>query len=900
MPLPLISNRDSFIDSLLDTSSTNSTPSSTTSQVNGATSNNNNCGTPSVNTTSSSCDNKMAHHTAATATEIAVQQTMSTSLQSSTLSDSCSDDFINEPMQSPLTPPTELLTEYSNVNQINESLLYEEPDVPIILDSDEEDQLSVSMLALYEDLLPTRESYNRRMGLVQKIEYLLNTEWPDRNIKANLFGSSVNNLGTSQSDVDLCITTSWNGLRNVRLLAKLFRRCGMQHVVCVPRAKVPIVRLFDTESQLACDMNVNNTMALENTKMIRTYVAIDPRVRPLAMIIKHWTKQRILNDAADGGTLSSYTWTCMIINFLQMRQPPILPVLHQLNNGNNNNNNNNNSGDGDDTEEMFYTDTGKLEGFGQANRESLGGLLFAFFRRYAIEFDYDDQVVSVRHGRYLNKREKGWHVGRNKTSLCVEEPFNVTRNLGNSADIRSVQGIRMELNRAMEMLAAGASWNHVCTPYEPPSFGSLTSVGVSPPVYYSSTISPLDENNTDIKNSNNNNNYNKAISSTSKHPASTLKHQPVYLPTSYPTDANHLTELHPYERRKSMTYTQRPHDFGQPPLSYRLHTINQGLHRRNGTSLPALMETLPASQQQLMAPRIQLSHGNTHNKDFNNDINGNNISHTFTTYTSPLSSLTSSHQAISPPSEQHRSVDAIFARYHRNHLRYHSSQDMPLMSHQQQHQQSQIYHPFHSAEQQQQLQHSSRSGIGGRRGLASRRRSSQSSSTTSSSKTKNNNNAVDWPTISQHLNPTSNTNNMHELQADSVQQQRRRRWSTTKKATAPSSSEPSIEIKLPPKERTLADIVKLDGNQSRLATGSSIRMDRPNGNNNRAGHKQRGQHHSNGGYGRSSSSTVTPSPSVSTTSTSSRGTGNRQTQQHHRHGSGNKSSQSRSRRRNKD
>ncbi|KAF7725015.1 hypothetical protein EC973_000508 [Apophysomyces ossiformis] len=137
------------------------------------------------------------------------------------------------------------------------------------------------------------------MGLVKKIERLLNTEWPNRDISVHLFGSSVNDLGSGNSDVDLCITTQWNGLRNVRTLAKLFRKCGMQHVVCVPRAKVPIVRLFDPESQLACDINVNNTMALQNTKMIKTYVAIDPRVRPLAMAIKHWTRQRVLNDAGE-------------------------------------------------------------------------------------------------------------------------------------------------------------------------------------------------------------------------------------------------------------------------------------------------------------------------------------------------------------------------------------------------------------------------------------------------------------------------------------------------------------------------------------------------------------------------------------------------------------------------
>lgn len=72
---------------------------------------------------------------------------------------------------------------------------------------------------------------------------------------------------------------------------------GMEKVVCIPQAKVRIVKIWDPVLKLNCDMNVNNTPALENTRMIKTYIQIDERVRPLAMIIKHWTKQRILNDA---------------------------------------------------------------------------------------------------------------------------------------------------------------------------------------------------------------------------------------------------------------------------------------------------------------------------------------------------------------------------------------------------------------------------------------------------------------------------------------------------------------------------------------------------------------------------------------------------------------------------
>lgn len=158
----------------------------------------------------------------------------------------------------------------------------------------------------------------------------------------------------------------------------------------------------------------------------------------------------------------------MVINFLQMRNPPILPVLHQMVKG--------------EDESAFCTDVESLRGFGSKNHESLGGLLFAFFRHYAVEFDYEEQVVSVRHGRYLDKREKGWNTGRNRQSLCVEEPFNVARNLGNSADEASVKGLINEFRRAFHLLLEHASLDLICEPYRPalqehsPSPSNLNSV----------------------------------------------------------------------------------------------------------------------------------------------------------------------------------------------------------------------------------------------------------------------------------------------------------------------------------------------------------------------------------------------------------------------------------------
>lgn len=82
----------------------------------------------------------------------------------------------------------------------------------------------------------------------------------------------------------------------------------MERVVCIPAAKVRIVKVWDPELQLACDINVNNVAAIENTRMIKTYIQLDDRVRPLAMIIKYWTKRRILNDAGKYLALLDTSW----------------------------------------------------------------------------------------------------------------------------------------------------------------------------------------------------------------------------------------------------------------------------------------------------------------------------------------------------------------------------------------------------------------------------------------------------------------------------------------------------------------------------------------------------------------------------------------------------------------
>ncbi|CAG8853106.1 5444_t:CDS:2, partial [Gigaspora margarita] len=85
---------------------------------------------------------------------------------------------------------------------------------------------------------------------------------------------------------------------------------------------------------------------------------------------------------------------------------------------------------------------------GYKNNESIGGLLFAFFKWFAYDFDYENYVISLRLGRYLNKCEKNWM----RWKLCIEEPFNIGRNLGNGVGYDGFKKIRKEFSRAARIL----------------------------------------------------------------------------------------------------------------------------------------------------------------------------------------------------------------------------------------------------------------------------------------------------------------------------------------------------------------------------------------------------------------------------------------------------------------
>lgn len=236
-----------------------------------------------------------------------------------------------------------------------------------------------------------------------------------------LTGSSINGLGCRSSDADLCLVVNGNKrpdpIHVLSVLQKLFKSLSYVERTQLIRAKVPILRFREKGSDLEFDLNVNNTVGIRNTFLLRGYAYADLRIRPLILVVKKWARHNQINDASKG-TLSSYALVLMVLHYLQTLKEPVLPSLQR------------------DYPDCFYPlmDIDMVpEGpkhvppYISRNQSSLGELLLGFLRYYATNFRWDNHVISVREAKAVPKNNS--QVWRNKF-ICVEEPFernNVAR-----------------------------------------------------------------------------------------------------------------------------------------------------------------------------------------------------------------------------------------------------------------------------------------------------------------------------------------------------------------------------------------------------------------------------------------------------------------------------------------
>jgi len=167
-------------------------------------------------------------------------------------------------------------------------------------------------------LLPTSEEQAARTAAVARVSEVIKSIWPSCQVK--VFGSFDTGLYLPSSDVDVVILNSdvqvpQNGLQ---ALAKALSQRSIGHKMqVIGKARVPIVKFIEKESNVAFDVSFDVQNGPEAAKFIKDAITKIPPLKPLCLILKIFLQQRELNEVYSGG-IGSYALLVMLMTHLQM------------------------------------------------------------------------------------------------------------------------------------------------------------------------------------------------------------------------------------------------------------------------------------------------------------------------------------------------------------------------------------------------------------------------------------------------------------------------------------------------------------------------------------------------------------------------------------------------------
>jgi len=245
---------------------------------------------------------------------------------------------------------------------------------------------------------PTDEEKKMRQDILNRINAVVHQLWPQARVE--IIGSYKTELCLPTSDVDLVVFGASKDpsdvvpLFQLSLLLEEKRLTWTNGARVITTAKVPIIKFQDIKSRCFVDIAFEVNTGFENTKIVQSFLAQYPLLRPLSLVIKYYLKQNFLNDTWSGG-IGSYTLVILILSYLQNHT--------------------------------------KSRGLGTTDGENLADLLIGFFDFYGRKFDYTEQVISVKDKCYYNKKTRRWFNEDFPHSLSVEDPHNPEIDVGSAS-----------------------------------------------------------------------------------------------------------------------------------------------------------------------------------------------------------------------------------------------------------------------------------------------------------------------------------------------------------------------------------------------------------------------------------------------------------------------------------
>ncbi|XP_062595778.1 uncharacterized protein LOC134257153 [Saccostrea cucullata] len=336
--------------------------------------------------------------------------------------------------------------------------------------------IQTQMMLLVELTQVTALEFQYRYTICKTLEDALTPFFPGMTV--NQFGSSVNGFGIKGCDMDIFIDLSKlgipcrtgnvtlpfvkdlytlkkkakapltqvdvDGMRNLDKL-KLIQRILTEHApTCmesqiIPSQRCPILRFTDYNSQIKCDLSINNKLALQNTRLLQTFSLFDARIKPLVYTIRYWAKVKdVAGNPKASNRLSSYALTMLVIYYLMNTTPPVLPPVEELARMCGRERTIIDQWDCSFVSSQFMPPT--------TNIQTIEELLHGFFQYFG-NFDFLSTPMSVRTGKPMTLAravlEKTLKVG----SMILQDPFvldhNITQNVNSNMVIKIIKEMKL-------------------------------------------------------------------------------------------------------------------------------------------------------------------------------------------------------------------------------------------------------------------------------------------------------------------------------------------------------------------------------------------------------------------------------------------------------------------------
>ncbi|XP_060793766.1 terminal uridylyltransferase 4 isoform X2 [Neoarius graeffei] len=311
----------------------------------------------------------------------------------------------------------------------------------------------------------SEQEFQQRNTVLRRMELIIQTHLPACSLR--LYGSCLTRFAFKSSDINIDVLYP-SGMTQpdvlIQVLDILKKSDEFTDVESDFHAKVPVIFCRDVSFGLPCKVSAGNDVACLTTNHLAALAELEPRLVPLVLAFRYWAKLCHVDCQAEGG-IPSYSFSLMVIFFLQQRKQPILPVYlgywiegfdvkrvdeyhltaiqlghfvgweHRPGSAN--------EGRGDKTK----NDPQKLAEKKNENQKgktrlvlentenvSLGQLWLELLRFYTLEFALEDYIISIRVKELLPRDVKNWPRRR----LAIEDPFALKRNVARSLNSQMV------------------------------------------------------------------------------------------------------------------------------------------------------------------------------------------------------------------------------------------------------------------------------------------------------------------------------------------------------------------------------------------------------------------------------------------------------------------------------